>query len=529
MTDKNTGKSRGFGFITFENEDAVDFAVAKYFENKIDEKWVECKKAFPRDFNSPPLGSPGPSSVISPTSASSSKPNLFKLPSNNLLNLINQSGQERRSSISSSSDTSGSEDYDESPTSTQPSYTTRQSYNPDEPNQGFWENNQQSGSPLKAKSSINQQEFLKKFPQFNKDLLAHTNQMRFQKSMQNQSYFVNYNRQTDPMRRSSLNTATRDHFGNIQSVNIDQMGGMDQVAINKAMMIHALQQRMNTNQRVGGTNSAKDGRRTSMMNLGTGLSQFGQAHQNYQGKPMTPGKDVRRGSMMNLGTNQFNVMNTTNSMSQVSLGGIGQRRLSHLSEKSQTSHGGSLNQLGMMNGRRESLNYINQNKQGSQNFIPNQSGSRTSLRIQNQEDDLDQKDDVLKNTFFPGIEMVSPTNNRRQDPRSPELPPGLIMDNDSIDHNEIFFGSRNDLSQSPVVNNPLQIRQSSYHSPYHSPHHNLMSPQDNWSNIQSNVGTEPKDNLNNQYFCQHQIFPQNLNQDQSTSPKKGPEKYIPLY
>lgn len=48
MVDKETGKSRGFGFITFDNEDSVEKVIEGYQNHKIDDKWVECKKAFPR-------------------------------------------------------------------------------------------------------------------------------------------------------------------------------------------------------------------------------------------------------------------------------------------------------------------------------------------------------------------------------------------------------------------------------------------------------------------------------------------------
>jgi RNA recognition motif-containing protein len=49
MTDKETGKSRGFGFITFVSEDSVDQVIERYNDNKIDGKWVECKRAQAKD------------------------------------------------------------------------------------------------------------------------------------------------------------------------------------------------------------------------------------------------------------------------------------------------------------------------------------------------------------------------------------------------------------------------------------------------------------------------------------------------
>jgi RNA-binding protein Musashi len=47
MVDRSTNRSRGFGFVTFETEDAVD-AVLKN-ENEIMGKWVEIKRAEPRE------------------------------------------------------------------------------------------------------------------------------------------------------------------------------------------------------------------------------------------------------------------------------------------------------------------------------------------------------------------------------------------------------------------------------------------------------------------------------------------------
>ena len=47
MVDRSTSRSRGFGFVTFDTDEAVD-AVLKT-ENSICGKWVEVKRAEPRD------------------------------------------------------------------------------------------------------------------------------------------------------------------------------------------------------------------------------------------------------------------------------------------------------------------------------------------------------------------------------------------------------------------------------------------------------------------------------------------------
>ena len=47
MVDRNTGRSRGFGFVTFESEDTIH-AIMKV-EHQIMGKYVEIKKAEPRD------------------------------------------------------------------------------------------------------------------------------------------------------------------------------------------------------------------------------------------------------------------------------------------------------------------------------------------------------------------------------------------------------------------------------------------------------------------------------------------------
>mmetsp|Transcript_22278 Transcript_22278/g.20249 ORF Transcript_22278/g.20249 Transcript_22278/m.20249 type:complete len:394 (-) Transcript_22278:85-1266(-) len=49
MVDRSTNRSRGFGFVTFETDEAVDKVVKT--ENTILGKWVEVKRAEPRDLN----------------------------------------------------------------------------------------------------------------------------------------------------------------------------------------------------------------------------------------------------------------------------------------------------------------------------------------------------------------------------------------------------------------------------------------------------------------------------------------------
>jgi RNA recognition motif-containing protein len=45
MLDKETGKSRGFGFVTFDTEDAVEQVLAHAKEHILLGKWMDCKKA----------------------------------------------------------------------------------------------------------------------------------------------------------------------------------------------------------------------------------------------------------------------------------------------------------------------------------------------------------------------------------------------------------------------------------------------------------------------------------------------------
>lgn len=48
MKDRENGKPRGFGFVTFDNEEAVEKVLANLKEHKLMDKWVECKKATPK-------------------------------------------------------------------------------------------------------------------------------------------------------------------------------------------------------------------------------------------------------------------------------------------------------------------------------------------------------------------------------------------------------------------------------------------------------------------------------------------------
>mmetsp|Transcript_18103 Transcript_18103/g.33979 ORF Transcript_18103/g.33979 Transcript_18103/m.33979 type:complete len:188 (-) Transcript_18103:88-651(-) len=45
MTDRNTGRCRGFGFVTFESEDSVELVMAQHGDHQILGKWVDCKRA----------------------------------------------------------------------------------------------------------------------------------------------------------------------------------------------------------------------------------------------------------------------------------------------------------------------------------------------------------------------------------------------------------------------------------------------------------------------------------------------------
>lgn len=47
MKDRETGNSRGFGFVTYEDSSSVDEVMDRYKEHNICDKWIEVKRATP--------------------------------------------------------------------------------------------------------------------------------------------------------------------------------------------------------------------------------------------------------------------------------------------------------------------------------------------------------------------------------------------------------------------------------------------------------------------------------------------------
>eukprot|EP00930_Biecheleria_cincta_P090187 TRINITY_DN7952_c0_g1_i1.p1 TRINITY_DN7952_c0_g1~~TRINITY_DN7952_c0_g1_i1.p1 ORF type:complete len:172 (+),score=26.34 TRINITY_DN7952_c0_g1_i1:57-572(+) len=45
MTDRATGRGRGFGFVTFDSQAAVDAVMAQHKDHQIGGKWIDCKPA----------------------------------------------------------------------------------------------------------------------------------------------------------------------------------------------------------------------------------------------------------------------------------------------------------------------------------------------------------------------------------------------------------------------------------------------------------------------------------------------------
>jgi RNA-binding protein Musashi len=58
MFDRDTQRPRGFGFITFVNEESVDRVLMNFNHNAIKGKWVECKRATPKEMSMPRLTMP---------------------------------------------------------------------------------------------------------------------------------------------------------------------------------------------------------------------------------------------------------------------------------------------------------------------------------------------------------------------------------------------------------------------------------------------------------------------------------------
>lgn len=58
MFDRDTQRPRGFGFITFVNEESVDRVLMNFNHNTIKGKWVECKKATPKELSVPRMAVP---------------------------------------------------------------------------------------------------------------------------------------------------------------------------------------------------------------------------------------------------------------------------------------------------------------------------------------------------------------------------------------------------------------------------------------------------------------------------------------
>lgn len=54
MLDRDTGRPRGFGFVTFYDEESTEKVLETYEKNFINGKWIDCKKAMPKAGNGLP-------------------------------------------------------------------------------------------------------------------------------------------------------------------------------------------------------------------------------------------------------------------------------------------------------------------------------------------------------------------------------------------------------------------------------------------------------------------------------------------
>jgi RNA recognition motif-containing protein len=49
MKDKGTGRTRGFGFVTYDNPDSVDEVMSLYTDHNLNGKWIEVKRTVPEE------------------------------------------------------------------------------------------------------------------------------------------------------------------------------------------------------------------------------------------------------------------------------------------------------------------------------------------------------------------------------------------------------------------------------------------------------------------------------------------------
>ncbi|KAJ3672994.1 hypothetical protein LUZ60_006368 [Juncus effusus] len=77
MYDHTTQRPRGFGFITFDNDESVDRALAKNTFHELNGKMVEVKRAVPKELSPGPARSPTPAGGVGRVSMNSSLLNFY--------------------------------------------------------------------------------------------------------------------------------------------------------------------------------------------------------------------------------------------------------------------------------------------------------------------------------------------------------------------------------------------------------------------------------------------------------------------
>eukprot|EP01017_Pseudomicrothorax_dubius_P021079 TRINITY_DN2279_c0_g1_i4.p1 TRINITY_DN2279_c0_g1~~TRINITY_DN2279_c0_g1_i4.p1 ORF type:complete len:342 (-),score=100.57 TRINITY_DN2279_c0_g1_i4:88-1113(-) len=56
VRDKESRRSKGFGFVTFETEECITKVIADFYKHEIDGKWIECKRALIKEVGiAPPV------------------------------------------------------------------------------------------------------------------------------------------------------------------------------------------------------------------------------------------------------------------------------------------------------------------------------------------------------------------------------------------------------------------------------------------------------------------------------------------